>query len=137
MCTAIAMSHPALTCRSQGLPIRCLLQFLTTVPSPKRNRSFQVSHFSSTQKNSGCHDKLTGYYSRSFFFVVFIIILCASVFRLHVYLCESVRGPGTGSIDSCELPCGRGELNPVPLEEQPVLRTAEPSPPPKFQKFLI
>ena len=46
-----------------------------------------------------------------------------------------VRGvgfPGTGVIDSCELPCGSWELNPGPLEEQSVLLTIEPflQPPP-------
>jgi hypothetical protein len=34
---------------------------------------------------------------------------------------------GTGVPDSCELPCGFWELNLDPLEEQPVLLTAEPS----------
>ena len=32
--------------------------------------------------------------------------------------------------DSCELPCGCLELNPGPLEEQPMLFTTEPSPQP-------
>jgi hypothetical protein len=40
-------------------------------------------------------------------------------------VCEGVRSPGIGAIDSCcELPCGYWELNPGPLEEQPI--TIEP-----------
>jgi hypothetical protein len=42
-------------------------------------------------------------------------------------LCEGVRFPSTGVTDSCESPCGCWELNPDPLEEQPLLLTAEPS----------
>ena len=42
-------------------------------------------------------------------------------------LCEDVRSPGIGVKDGCEPPCGCRELNPGPLEEQPVLLTAEPS----------
>ena len=42
-------------------------------------------------------------------------------------LCEGVRSPGTGVIDSCELSYGCWELNPGPLEEQPVFLTSEPS----------
>jgi hypothetical protein len=30
-------------------------------------------------------------------------------------------------LDGCELPCGCGGSNSVPLQEQPVLLTAEPS----------
>ena len=44
-------------------------------------------------------------------------------------MCIGVKvsdSPGTGSSDSCELPCGCWELNPGPLEEQSVLLTAEP-----------
>ena len=39
--------------------------------------------------------------------------------------------PGTRVKDSCEPPCGCWELNLCPLEEQPVLLTAEPSLPPQ------
>jgi hypothetical protein len=56
----------------------------------------------------------------------FIFILCALVFCLHAYLCESAGSFGTGVIDSCELPCGCWEVNPGPLEEQPMLLTDEP-----------
>ena len=35
------------------------------------------------------------------------------------------RSPGTGVTDSCEPPRGCWELNPGPLEEQPVLLTDE------------
>jgi hypothetical protein len=37
------------------------------------------------------------------------------------------RSSGTGVTDGCKLPCGCWELNPGPLEEQPVLVTTEPS----------
>lgn len=40
---------------------------------------------------------------------------------------EDVGFPGTGIVDSCELPCGCWELNLSPLEEQPVLLTVEQS----------
>jgi len=39
---------------------------------------------------------------------------------LCVCLCEGSRSPGTGVTDSCELSYGCWELNPGPLEEQPV-----------------
>jgi hypothetical protein len=41
---------------------------------------------------------------------------------------EGVRSPGREVTDSCELTCGYWELNPGPLEEQPVLLTADISP---------
>jgi hypothetical protein len=44
---------------------------------------------------------------------------------IGVHLCEDVRSPGTGVVDSCELPCGCWKLNLGPLEEQPMLLTAE------------
>jgi len=40
---------------------------------------------------------------------------------------EELGSPGTGVTDSCELPCECWELNPSPLEEQPVLLTTEES----------
>jgi hypothetical protein len=40
---------------------------------------------------------------------------------------QCVRSSGTGVTDNCELLCGCWELNSAPLEEQPVLLTAEPS----------
>jgi hypothetical protein len=40
---------------------------------------------------------------------------------------EYVAFPGTEVTDNCELSHGCWELNPGPLEEQPVLLTAEPS----------
>ena len=43
------------------------------------------------------------------------------MFCLLVCLCEGVRNPGTGVIDACELPCRYWELNPDPLEDEPVL----------------
>ena len=48
---------------------------------------------------------------------VLIFISCALVLCLNVYLCESVRSPGTGVTDSCELPCGCWELNLGRLED--------------------
>ena len=46
-------------------------------------------------------------------------------------LCEGVESPGTGVTESCELPCGCWDLNPGPLEEQPVFLSAESSLQPK------
>jgi hypothetical protein len=40
---------------------------------------------------------------------------------------EAIRSLGAGVTDSCELPCGCWELSSVPLGEQPVFLTAEPS----------
>ena len=42
-----------------------------------------------------------------------------------MYVSEGARSPGTGVTDSGELPCGCWELNSGPLQEQPVLLTAE------------
>ena len=49
------------------------------------------------------------------------------VFCLHVCLNEGVGSPRPKVIGSCDLPYGCWELNPDPLEEQPVLLTAETS----------
>lgn len=38
---------------------------------------------------------------------------------------EGIRSPGTGATYGCELPYGCWEPNPGPLDEQPVLSTAE------------
>jgi hypothetical protein len=38
---------------------------------------------------------------------------------------ESFRSPGTGVTGGCELPCECWEMNPGPLEEQPVLLVIE------------
>jgi hypothetical protein len=62
-----------------------------------------------------------------FTFKKIFIILCAFVFCLHICLCESVRFPRGGDRGTCELPHGCWELNLGPLEEQPVLLTAESS----------
>lgn len=40
---------------------------------------------------------------------------------------EDVESPGTGIISSCKLLCGCWDLNLIPLEEQPMLLSAEPS----------
>ena len=53
-----------------------------------------------------------------FFFFNSLFLFC-----VHWYFastCVCVRVSGTGVTDSCELPCGYWELNPSPLEEQPV-----------------
>ena len=59
-------------------------------------------------------------------FITFI--LCALVFHLNVYLHEGFGSPGIGVSDSCELPYRCWELNPGPLEEQPVPLITEPCP---------
>jgi hypothetical protein len=46
-----------------------------------------------------------------------------------MYVCEGVKNPGTGATDKCELPCGCWELNPGPLEEQPMFLTTDSSSP--------
>ena len=40
---------------------------------------------------------------------------------------EGTGVPRIGVTASCELPCGRWELNPSPLQEQPLLLPTEPS----------
>jgi hypothetical protein len=39
---------------------------------------------------------------------------------------SSIRSPGARLTDDCELPCGCWELNQGPVEDHPVLLTAEP-----------
>ena len=56
----------------------------------------------------------------------FFFLLCSLVFCLNSCLSEGVRSPETGVINSCELPRECWELNPGPLEEQPVLLASEP-----------
>ena len=72
---------------------------------------------------------------------VFLYISLIIAFYVHwcfacVYVCVRVSGPLEQELhtDSCELPCGYGEMILGPLEEQPVLLIAEPSlqPPPFF-----
>ena len=50
---------------------------------------------------------------------IFFLILCALVFCLNAYV--SAGPPGTGAIDSCELPCRCWEWNWGSQEEQSVL----------------
>jgi hypothetical protein len=45
--------------------------------------------------------------------------------------------PETGGTDSCESPCGYWELNPGPLQEQPVLLTSEPPLQPKVRSLIF
>lgn len=73
-----------------------------------------------------CHLSLIMTYVSFLNIVLFIFILCALMFCLHLCLCESVGHTGTKVTDSCELPCGCWHLNPHSLEVQPVLLTAEP-----------
>lgn len=49
------------------------------------------------------------------------------------------RSPGTGVTGGCEPPHRCGESNPGPLEEQTVLLTTKPHPPPQCQRssFLL
>jgi hypothetical protein len=58
------------------------------------------------------------------------------MFYWHICLCPMcvqwpwrpeapVRSPGTGVTNGCKPPCGGWELNPGPVEEQPVLLTNE------------
>jgi hypothetical protein len=74
-----------------------------------------------------------------FFYDLFIYlsILCTLVVVLPVCLCEDVRFPETELKDSCKLPCLCWELNPGPLEEQPLLLTTEPSLPPLLGAGII
>ena len=48
---------------------------------------------------------------------------------------DGIRSPGSGVADSCEPPCGGWDLNPGPLEEQPVILTTEP--PPQSQAYML
>ena len=71
----------------------------------------------------------------AFAFLILFSFLAFILFYVHWYFAYKfacVRGqiPGNGVTDSCELPCGCWEVNPGPLEEQPVLLTTEPSLPP-------
>jgi hypothetical protein len=62
---------------------------------------------------------------------------CALVFCLQLCQCEGARFPGTGTTDICVLPCGCWDLNPVALEKQLVLLTAEPSLQPLHSIFFF
>ena len=65
---------------------------------------------------------------------VCVLPACKSAQHMtHNHLCpqrpeEGAGSPGARVTDSCEPPCGGWELNPGPLEEQPVFLTTEPSP---------
>lgn len=58
---------------------------------------------------------------------VYLILMFHLVFGLHVCLCDGV---GSNFTDSCEPLCGRWELNPGSLKEQPMLLNSEPPPSP-------
>lgn len=70
-----------------------------------------------------------------------------SVYFVHAWflvrLEEDVQSLGTGIRDGCRLPCECWELNPSPLQVQPVLLTTEPPPQPHavscctFTVFLL
>jgi hypothetical protein len=49
---------------------------------------------------------------------------------------EGIRSPGTGFTECCETLCGYWELNPGPLQKQPVFLTTEPSLQPQFTRTL-
>ena len=51
---------------------------------------------------------------------IYFYLMYAGVSPVYT-LCEGVGSPRTRIIHSCELPCGCWELNPGPLEEQPML----------------
>lgn len=57
------------------------------------------------------------------FVKLFIVILHALMFCLHVYLCEGVRSLGTEAIDTYEALGRCQDLNSGPLEEQCLLLT--------------
>jgi hypothetical protein len=78
-------------------------------------------------------------FSYIYIYKIIIFILCALVFYLHICLCENVGLLATGVTESCELWGGCWELNPGPLEKQPVLLTTEssPQPPPKVLKVTL
>ena len=61
--------------------------------------------------------------------------MCIGILPACMSLCKGIRSPGTGVTDTCVLLCGYWELNPGPLEDQPVLLTAEPSLQPLFTHF--
>ena len=60
-----------------------------------------------------------------------VLLECMSGHRVHTRCPQrpgmGSRSSGTGVLDVGELPCGCWELNPGPLQEQPVLVPAEPS----------
>lgn len=63
----------------------------------------------------------------NFWFSLFFI-LCILTYWLLLCICEGIRYPGTGFQTVVSLPCGCWEMNPRPLEEQPVsFLTTEPS----------
>lgn len=58
-----------------------------------------------------------------------VFSVCLSVHSMHAecpwWSEEGVGSPRTGVMDSFELPCGCGELNVDPLQEQAVTSTTE------------
>ena len=60
---------------------------------------------------------------------MFLFLMCVPMKTI-----QDVISPETGVSDSCET-CGCWELNPGPLEEQPVLVRVEPFQPPQEVKF--
>lgn len=70
-----------------------------------------------------------------------VLLACFSVHRLHITCCprwseEGVRCPGAGTRDSSKPPRRCWDLKPGPLEQQPVLLTAESSFPIHHSYFL-
>ena len=62
-------------------------------------------------------------------FQILVPFLLIYLFYVHGYVCLRVceRVSNLGVTAHCELPCDWWDLNLGPLEEQPVLLTAEPS----------
>jgi hypothetical protein len=78
------------------------------------------------------------------FLYTFIYFMCMSIHALiyFIYMSKLLLKHQKRSsdliTDGCEPPCGCWELNSGPVEEQPVLLTAEPSPQPTaFQVSLL
>jgi hypothetical protein len=59
--------------------------------------------------------------------LIYLFNVCEGSVCVHAYRLEKGIGSHRATvIDSCELPCGCWGLNSGPLEEQPILLTAEP-----------
>lgn len=103
--------HPEMPSRSQGW-----------------HRQLGTNHYSSVLKKQ----------STLCLFYVYGCFTCAYFYACSV--CRSQKrvsySPKTGVTDSCKQPCGSWELNVGPLEEQPMLLTAEPSLKPLTLYFL-
>ena len=66
-------------------------------------------------------------FKQAFLPLIILTFIFMCIGALPVCISEGVRSPRTEATDRCELPRGCWELNPGPLEEQPVFLTTEPS----------